>query len=214
MTMKRRGRALLVAVCAVSAAACGRGETVARVPGSAGSAQAQREVKQPRSDNPAHPTMQVTGCIERGVIGGSFVLTQVDGSGSGAPVGTGPNEVPEAEQICRNAPGVAGNGDAHNTPAATYTLRSLDRGSDLGKFVGNRVAVAGRLTADRDQTGLGTRGTSGEDAQAADKDMARSDGPGGTAAAGPVAANANVRQLDADDIRPVAGTCTPAPAGR
>ena len=29
MTMKRRGRALLVAVCAVSAAACGRGETVA-----------------------------------------------------------------------------------------------------------------------------------------------------------------------------------------
>ena len=44
--------------------------------------------------------------------------------------------------------------------------------------------------------------------------MARSDRPGGTAAAGPVAENANVRQLDANDIRPVAGKCTPAPAGR
>ena len=97
-------------------------------------------MKQPRGDNPAHPTMQVTGCVERGVIAGSFVLTQVDGSGSGDPVGTGPNKVPEPNlQTPQGWPATA----MRTTRQPRPTLRSLNRGSDLGKFVGKRVAVTG-----------------------------------------------------------------------
>ena len=107
MTMKRRGRALLVAVCAVSAAACGRDETVAGT-GSAGSAQAQREVKQPRSDNPAHPTMQVTGCVERNVDALLFCARQQclrDGMLGIALNGRGqPKRLCVADPLCRADP--------------------------------------------------------------------------------------------------------------
>jgi len=122
---------------------------------------------QERSDNAAHPTTHLTGCVERGVIPGSFMLTQVHIADTGA-------------------------------------------GSGLGKVVGKRVAITGRLTADRDQTGLGTRGGPADSQTGGDDTRTRSDCQGGTSAGGDTAAVANIRQLDAETIRTVAGTCTPA----
>ena len=66
------------------------------------------------------------------------------------------------------------------------------------------MAITGRLTADRDQTGLGARGTAGAPASG-DDTPTRSDRPGDTSAGGATAAAANIRQLDAETIRTVAG---------
>jgi hypothetical protein len=196
MRSNSAGRAAsLMATCALTVVACGAGERIADAHTQASAPQAGRSAHEPRNDNAAHPAMNVTGCIERGVIPGSFMLTHVTVAGTDAGAGK--------------------RADAHTAPAQTYTLRSLERGTDLGSFVGKRVVVVGRLTADRDQTGLGTRGTTGDDAnRPAGKDKVRSDRPGGTQAAGPTAEAANVRQLDADSIRAVAGTCTPAEGRR
>ena len=210
--------ASVVAACALLAVACNRGESRADAHDQANTPPAERPASEPRRDNAAHPTMHVTGCIEPGVIAGTFMLTQVDvggteastegGAGSTSP-GASPATNGQADD--RAMPGE--RADAHAAAAPTYTVRSLERGTDLRKYVGKRVAVIGRLTADRDQTGLGTRGTTGIDASSgAGHDTTRSDRPGGTAAAGAAAAAANIRQLDADSIRMVAGTC--APAGR
>jgi hypothetical protein len=212
MSTKRHGRvASLIAMCALTTVACNRGERTADAHTQASASQAERPANPPRDDNAAHPTMHVTGCIERGTIAGSFVLTQVDVAGTDAGAGStipGGSRGTSGQADDRAMAGE--RADAHAVPARTYTLRSLERGSDLGQYVGKRVAVTGRLTADRDQTGLGTRGTTGGEASAPRDETTRSDRPGGTSAAGAAASTANVRQLDADSIRSVAGTCTPA----
>jgi hypothetical protein len=155
--------------------------------------------------------MHLTGCIERGVIPGSFMLTQVDVAGTDGAASTIPGGSPGTSGQADDRALAGNRTDADITTTPTYTLRSLERGTDLGKYIGKRVTVTGRLTADRDQTGLGTRGTtSGEQAGAAGDDKLRSERPGATATVGAAPAAANVRQLDAETIRVVAGTCTPA----
>jgi hypothetical protein len=206
--------ASLAAMCALIVVASNGGERTADARTEPSAPQAERPTNPPRDDNAAHPTMHITGCIERGVIAGSFVLTQVEVAGTKAGAGsTVPGESPGTRGHADDRAMAGERADAHAVPARTYTLRSLERGSDLGQYIGKRVAVTGRLTADRDQTGLGTRGTTGGEASSTPNDTTRSDRPGGTSAAGAAAAAANVRQLDADSIRAVAGTCTP-PADR
>ena len=209
-----RTTASVAAACALLAVACNRGEGTDARP-QANTPAAERPAGEPRGDNAAHPTMHLTGCIEPGVIAGSFMLTQVDVIGTDAGAGsTSSNGSPGTSGRTDDRAMAGGRADAH-AAAPTYTVRSLERGTDLRKYVGKRVAVIGRLTADRDQTGLGTRGTTGNDAgSGAGHDTTRSDRPGGTAAAGAAAAAANIRQLDADSIRAVAGTCTPAGSRR
>jgi hypothetical protein len=186
--------------------ACSGGDAVAAGQDKAKSLPAQ----EPGGDNAAHPTLHLTGCVERGVIPGSFMLTQVNIAGTDAPArGTGPGRPPGTSGTSNDRPMAGERPDAHAVPADRYTLRSLERGTDLGEFVGKRVAITGRLTADRDQTGLGKRGTAGARASA-DDTATRSDRPGGTSAGGATAAAANIRQLDAETIRSVAGTCSPA----
>jgi hypothetical protein len=154
--------------------------------------------------------MHLTGCIERGVIPGSFMLTQVDVAGTDGAASTIPGGSPGTSGQADDRVLAGNRTDADIATTPTYTLRSLERGTDLGKYIGKRVAVTGRLTADRDQTGLGTRGTTGSEPSGAADDTLRSERPGGTAAAGAMPAPAQVRQLDAQSIRTVAGTCTPA----
>jgi hypothetical protein len=212
MNTRRHGSlTAIVAACALSAVACERGEADAGARPQAHASQAERPTDAaPRADA-AHPTMHLTGCIERGVIPGSFMLTQVDVAGTDRAASTIPGGSPGTSGQADDRKLAGNRTDADITTTPTYTLRSLERGTDLGKYIGKRVTVTGRLTADRDQTGLGTRGTtSGEQAGAAGDDKLRSERPGATAAAGATPAAANVRQLDAESIRVVAGTCTPA----
>jgi hypothetical protein len=206
----------VVAACALIAVACNRAEPSADAHQQPNTPKTERPAGEPRRDNSTHPTMHITGCIEPGVIAGTFMLTQVDVAGTDAGAGsTIPGGSPGTSGQADDRAMAGERADAHTAPAVTYTVRSLERGTDLRKYVGQRVAVIGRLTADRDQTGLGTRGTSGrESSPGAGQETTRSDRPGGTAAAGPVAAAANIRQLDADSIRTVAGTCTPAGGAR
>jgi hypothetical protein len=167
-----------------------------------------RPAQEPVGNDAAHPTLQLTGCVERGVIPGSFMLTQVRMADTAAQ-GTEPGRPPGTSGTSNDRPMTGERPDGHAVPADRCTLRSLERGTDLGEFVGKRVAITGRLTADRDQTGLGARGTA--DGQASGDDTpTRSDRPGGTSAGGATAATANIRQLDAETIRTVAGTCSPA----
>jgi hypothetical protein len=168
-----------------------------------------RPAQERGGDNAAHPTMHLTGCVERGVIPGSFMLTQVRVAGTDGVAGGTETGRPPGTSGTSDGRSMAGERpDAHAVPADRYTLRSLERGTDLGEFVGKRVAITGRLTADRDQTGLGARGTDGQ--VSGDDTPTRSDRPGGTSAGGATAAAANIRQLDAETIRSVAGTCSPA----
>src|SRR4051812_21509787 len=214
--MQMRMTASVVAACALMAGACHRGEATADLHQQANTRPTERPAAEPRRDNAARPTMHITGCIEPGVIAGTFMLTQVEGAGTDADAGsTVPGGSPGASGQAHDPANTGERADAHTAAAATYTIRSLERGTDLDKYAGKRVAVIGRLTADRDQTGLGTRGTTGHESNpGAGQETTRSDRPGGTAAAGATAAIANIRQLDADSIRTVAGACTPTEGGR
>jgi hypothetical protein len=209
MNKKRRCLTAFVAICALSAVACDRGEADAGARPQANASQAERPTDAaPRADA-ARPTMHLTGCIERGVIPGSFMLTRVDVAGTDGAASTIPGGSPGTSGQADDRALAGNRTDADITTTPTYTLRSLERGTDLGKYIGKRVTVTGRLTADRDQTGLGTRGTtSGEQAGAAGDDKLRSERPDATAAARATPAAAKVRQLDAESIRVVAGTCT------
>ena len=210
MNKRRRGAlATLVAACALTVA-CDRSGT-ADMGEQANAAGAARPADGVPPGNAAHPTMRLTGCIERGVIPGSFMLTQVDVAGTdGTAATTIPGGSPGTSGQADDRALAGNRTDTDMATAQTYTLRSLEHGTDLGQFLGKRVTVTGRLTADRDQTGLGTRGTTGaEQSGTPGDDKLRSERPGGTAAAGAAPAAANVRQLDAHSIRAVAGTCTP-----
>jgi hypothetical protein len=209
MNKKRRCLIAIVAICALSAVACDRGEADAGARPQANASRAERPTDTAPMSDGARPTMHLTGCIERGVIPGSFMLTQVDVAGTDGAASTIPGGSPGTSGQADDRALAGNRTDADITTTPTYTLRSLERGTDLGKYIGKRVTVTGRLTADRDQTGLGTRGTtSGEQAGAAGDDKLRSERPGATAAAGATPAAAKVRQLDAESIRVVAGTCT------
>jgi hypothetical protein len=216
MSMRRRRIVSVLGACAVAAVASGPASQTADAHQQTAAPAPERPAKEPRNDNAAHPTMHVTGCIERGVIPGSFMLTQVDVAGTDAAAGTTtPGGSPGTSGQADDRAMAGERVDAHAAPAQTYTLRSLERGTDLDKYIGKRVAVTGRLTADRDQRGLGTRGTTGDAKNKAAGGTTSSDRPGATpAAATNAAAAANIRQLDADSIRTIAGTCTPASSHR
>src|SRR5829696_6330921 len=96
MNTRRRGgiRALVgacAAACALSAAACDRGDADADRHQQAAASQTAPPADAAPPPDAAHPTMRLTGCIERGVIPGSFMLTQVDVPGSD---GTGASTIP------------------------------------------------------------------------------------------------------------------------
>jgi hypothetical protein len=203
-TRPLRNGSLMVASMLIAAAACA---CSGRDGGAGGQDDAtSRPAQEQRDENAAHPTMHLTGCVERGVIPGSFMLTQVrtaaTDAGTGNPV---PGGSPGTSGQSDDRATAGGRSDAHAVPADRYTLRSLARGTDLGKFVGKRVAITGRLTAGSDQTALDARGTATPEGT-----PTRNDRPGGTSAEGAEVPAANVRQLDADSIRTVADTCAPA----
>ena len=155
---------------------------------------------QERGNNSADPAMHVTGCVERGLFREASCSRRCASWAQTA----------RHKRTSNGRPTTGGRSDAHAVLADRYTLRSLERGADLGEFVGKRMAITRRLTVDRDQTGLGTRGGTAEGQTGANDTRTPSDRPGGTSAAGDTAAAANIRQLDAETIRTVAGTCTPA----
>src|SRR4051794_10822255 len=76
--MPMRTTASVVAACALLAGGCNRVEKTADARQQANTPSAERPAGEPRRDNAAHPTLHVTGCIEPGVIAGTFMLTQVD----------------------------------------------------------------------------------------------------------------------------------------
>ena len=126
----------VVAACALMAVACNRGESTADAHQQANTLQTERPAGEPRRDNAAHPTMHITGCVEPGVIAGTFMLTQVDLAGTDAGAGStipGGSRGTSGQADDRAMAGE--RADAHTAAAATYTLRSLERGTDLRKFV-------------------------------------------------------------------------------
>lgn len=210
-TRRHGGVASILAACVLTTVAWDRGEATANAHEQSNPPQAGRPAGAAPTADAAHQTLHLIGCIERGVIPGSFMLTQVDVAGTdGAAASTIPGGSPGTSGQADDRAMAGNRTDADISTTQTYTLRSLERGTDLGKYIGKRVAVTGRLTADRNQTGLGTRGTTGSEPSGAADDKLRSERPGATAAAGATPATVQVRQLDAQSIRTVAGTCTPA----
>ena len=142
--------ASMVAACAVLAVACHCGEATAGAQQTADTPATERPANEPRRDNAAHPTMHMTGCIEPGVIAGTFMLTQVDVAGTDAGAGSGsPGTSGQADEHA-----LAGErADAHTAAAATYTVRSLERGTDLRKYARqarrHHWATHGRSRPDR-----------------------------------------------------------------
>jgi hypothetical protein len=211
--------AAVAALAAAAQLACGTsdrqgGGAADRTPGgrdasAAGSAAEDRRVN-------------LTGCLERGAIPGSFVLTRVStkGNDAGHP------------QDATGTSGSAGdtNRAATSSGAATgdtYTVTS-GNGDDLGQYVGKRVSVTGRFAAPPDQSGSGTA-TSGTTASAGTT-AAPETGPGapgsrastpGTTGSGAAARDSDstaatagpsvvpTRQLTVNDVRQVAASCTP-----
>jgi hypothetical protein len=194
--MQRRSRtaglAIVVALAAVQLA-CGRTSSESKATDAdAGSI--------PGGDAVQSADVDVTGCVERGAIPGSFVLTHASPESGGG------------------ASGSAGAGSD-----ATYTVMAGD-GSDLGRFVGKRVAVKGRFAVVGDPSGRGTgpTGTSGADAPPGTPGVpgSRGSSPGTTgsgasaatgdsaaATAGPAAVP--TRQMTAVRVREIADTCAP-----
>jgi hypothetical protein len=173
--------------------------------------------------------VQLTGCVERGVIPGSFMLTSVRMDGQqaaagdlrplpgmtdeqGRPIGRDQQAGADA------ARGTSGMTDAEGGPMGqgqpgqfggeqpvhdTYTLRAVD-GRNLGEYVGQRVAVEGRFVTNQAHDGRdrGATGTTGAGDQAATGEAQE---PGtGMAAAG---ASMPMQQLAAEHIEIVDGAC-------
>src|SRR5215218_4136086 len=103
--------ASVVAACALLAVSCNRGESRADAHDQANTPPAERPASEPRRDNAAHPTMHVTGCIEPGVIAGTFMLTQVDVGGTEASTEAG------AGTTSLGSPATSGHADDRAMPA-------------------------------------------------------------------------------------------------
>jgi hypothetical protein len=175
--------------------------------------------------------VQLTGCVERGVIPGSFMLTSVRMDGQQAAT-VDPRPLPgmtdeqgrpigrdqQAEGPGAAARGTSGMTDTEGRPMGqgqpgqfggqqpvhdTYTLRAVD-GTNLGEYIGQRVAVEGRLIQNQANDGrdMGATGTTGAGDQAG---TGPAQEPGtGMAAAG---ASMPMQQLAAEHIEIVDGAC-------
>jgi hypothetical protein len=191
---------MAVALAAVQLA-CGGTSPESRSPeGDAGSS--------PGGDAIQSADVSVTGCMERGAIPGSFVLTHASTESQGGSEGTS---------------GTAAGGAGH-AAGESYTVMAGD-GSDLGRFVGKRVAVTGRFAVVGDQSGRGTGATGTTGATGADAPPgtpgvpgSRASSPGVTgsgasaaaadsaaATAGPAAVPS--RQMTAIGVREIEGSC-------
>jgi hypothetical protein len=170
---------------------------------------------------PEDMRVNLTGCLERGTIPGSFVLTHVETVGNEAGRAAG-------------ATGTSGNNSAAtssgNAAGDAYTVAS-GKGEDLGQYVGKRVTVTGRFAAPPNQSasGIDTSGTTASPGQTAGPDGAAGS-PGsrastpGTTGSGAAARDSDstaatagpgvvpTRQITANDIRQVAASCTPGQA--
>jgi hypothetical protein len=182
--------------------------------------------------------VQLTGCVERGVIPGSFMLTSVRMDGQQAATGdlrplpgmTDEQGRPIGRDQQAEGPGAAARGtsgmtDAEGRPMGhgqpdqfggeqaihdTYTLRAVD-GTNLGEYVGQRVAVEGRLIRNQAHDGrdVGTTGTTGTDDHAAAGTTQEPGTTAGQPGTGMAAAGAAMpmQQLAAEHIEVVDGAC-------
>jgi hypothetical protein len=194
--------AALVAVAAQ--VACGTSDRQAQGEGQAPAAAATGAV-----DPTAEMRVNLTGCMERGTIPGSFVLTHASTEGNGQTEGA------------TGTTGTEGATAETGTVTRTYTVRSED-GTDLGKYVGKRVALSGRFATVGDQSGTGMSGTVATPGVAPGVPGvpgSRGSTPGtvgsGADASGADSTAATVgpsfvptRQVAARDVREVSGTCS------
>lgn len=185
--LKSRGLAVICATAlAFGAAACGetespadrgamdRSESPTQDPAyGAGQQEARQTGRQARA----------TGCLQRGEVAGTFVLTQARLEGEAGSVGT----------------------TGSTTAAGTEQFRLVDTGNaDLSEHVGNRVIVTGRLqtsmsgaeTGAQPGGGAPTGDTSPRDDLGAD---ARGGGTEGTAGTG--------AQIIVENVERAEGTC-------
>ena len=213
--------AAIAAVAAAAQIACGTSD---RQRG--GAADRTADQRDASSAAPEDMRVNLTGCVERGTIPGSFVLTHVSTAGN-IPGGTeGTTGTSGSVSGGNNSAATSGAGAAGDT----YTVTSGD-GTDLGQYVGKRVTVTGRFAAPPNGSGTaaGTSGTTASPGTTAGPDAgagapgSRASAPGTTgsgasardadstaATRGPAAMP--TRQLTANDVRQVAGSCTPGQA--
>jgi hypothetical protein len=201
---RRAGWVTAVAVAVAAQVACGTSDRQAETEDQSPAAAAADAV------NPtAEVRVNLTGCMERGTIPGSFVLTHASTEGTGQTEGA------------TGTAGTEGATAATGTVTTTYTVRSED-GTDLGKYVGKRVALSGRFATVGDQSGTGTSGTAASPGVApgvpgvpgsrgstpgtvgSGADASGSDSTAATAGPNVVP----TRQVAARDVREVSGTCS------
>jgi hypothetical protein len=170
---------------------------------------------------PEDMRVNLTGCLERGVIPGSFVLTHVSTAGNNAGRTGGTTGTSGSSSGNNGAATSAGNAGGD-----TYTVAS-GNGEDLGQYIGKRVTVAGRFAAPPNQSGSGVAtseataspGQTAGPATAAGSPGSRASTPG-TIGSGAAARDADstaatagpgvipTRQITATAVRQVAASCT------
>ena len=182
-----RWMGVLAAVCAVQLA-CGRAED-ARY--------GMADTDQPGMFERDDRRIQVTGCVERGVIPSSFMLTSATVAGTGTEGAVGTTGIAgEREAVEPAEPAMDG------AESDVFTLRALD-GRNLGQYVGQRVSVEGTLIRSQAYEGE-TAGTTGM-APHGDTAAAGTDTPGTMAPA--AGASMPTHQLAADTIQVVDAVC-------
>ncbi len=212
--------AVIAALAATAPIACGTSD---RQRGGAADRTADKRDASSAGYAPDDMRVNLTGCIERGTIPGPFVLTHVSTAGN----------VPGRTEGATGTSGSAGGNNSAATSGSgaagdTYTVTSGD-GTDLGHYVGKRVTVTGRFAAPPNQSGAGMNGTTASPGTTAGPDApagtpgSRASTPG-TIGSGASARDADAtaatrgpgtipaRQLTANDVREVAGSCTPGQA--
>lgn len=152
--------------------------------------------------------VELTGCLSRGTIPGSFVLDTTGSDNGSSAVGT------SGSGSDRHTADATGNG-------ARYTIFSLE-GRNLDAYVGKRVSVAGRFAAATDRNAGGpdaSRGSTGNAGGPGVGDNGQMPVPvpqhgdsGATAASGAASAQRDmsgipVRQVNADNVRVVQDSC-------
>jgi hypothetical protein len=187
----------LAAVCAVQLA-CGGGEDARYGQGAANDTGLFDETTQ---------QVQLTGCVERGVIPGSYTLTAVRTDGQGLGLGETRGTTGATTEGSESAWGdtdVHPQGGAPYATSDSYTLRAVD-GTNLGDLVGQRVRVEGRFETNQAYDD-GMTGTSGASRQPADPNVGMDvERPGGSVTG--AGAAMPVQQLAAENIERVDGTC-------
>jgi hypothetical protein len=201
------GLAAAVALAASAQLACGTGRE-------------STEGTADRASRADDAPVRLSGCVERGAIPGSFVLTHAT------------TAVPEPGQA--QGPGGWTPATGPAAPGESYTVMTGD-GTDLGAYVGKRVVVSGHFAVAGDQSGrapepVGTVGSGAPPHDAAGSAGAPPGTPGvpgsrgsapGSIGSGASAASgdstaategpsaAPSRQLTARSVRELADTCAP-----